>query len=100
MINEIPFFFDNKGSKLFGFIHKPGNNTNKAIVFCHSFAEEKLWSHRVYVSLARKLVEQGYIVMRYDYRGYGDSDGDFKNCSIESYYDDISCAVSYLKSKY
>ncbi|MCW8934255.1 MAG: alpha/beta hydrolase [Gammaproteobacteria bacterium] len=101
MLDETPLFFENSGQKLFGVIHKPDNlNINKAIVFCHAFAEEKLWSHRVYVSLARSLVKLGYLVMRFDYRGYGDSEGDFSSCSITSYKSDIQCAVEYLRNEY
>ena len=68
---ETPFFFNNKDIQLFGVIHEPAQPVkNLAWVLCHPFAEEKLWSHRVYVNLARTLAKSGYTVLRFDYRGY------------------------------
>jgi hypothetical protein len=33
--------------------------------------------HRQFVSLARTLSTAGFLVLRYDYRGMGDSDGEY-----------------------
>ena len=46
-----------------------------AFVFCHPLTEEKLWTHRVFVTFARELAAAGHTVLRFDYRGNGDSDG-------------------------
>ena len=43
---------------------------------CHPLGEEKLWAHRVFVSLARDLANAGFVVLRFDCRGEGDSDRD------------------------
>lgn len=99
-MNETPLFFSNRGSKLFGVLHDPEeNDRHKAFVFCHPFAEEKLWSHRVFVSFARKLARRGYTVFRFDYRGYGDSEGDFADMTMQHQLDDIESAVSFLQSQ-
>lgn len=104
-MNETPFFFDNnRAQKLFGVLHLPehgisGATRNMSWVLCHSFAEEKLWAHRVYVSLARCLASQGHTVLRFDYSGYGDSEGEFENSTVNDQLNDISAAISTLKDQ-
>jgi len=97
MLNETPLYFGDDEEQLFGVLHIPvKNNLNCGFVFCHPFAEEKLWAHRVYVSFARTLVEMGYTVLRFDHRGYGDSDGAFSELNVQTYISDIKVAISYL----
>src|SRR5262245_18163177 len=79
---ETPFYFGRESSPLFGVFHAPARTTClPAFVFCHPFAEEKLWTHRVFVSFARRLAAEGYPVLRFDYMGNGDSAGDFRDSS-------------------
>ena len=78
-MKETPFFFEGDTGSLFGLLHEPDPATpaREAFVFCHPFGEEKLWTHRTYVSMARRLAERGHPVLRFDFLGNGDSDGAF-----------------------
>ena len=97
---EIPLFFPNGSYKLFGVLHKPeSDDLRGGVVFCHPFAEEKLWTHRVFVSFARELAKIGYAVLRFDYMGHGDSDGEFETSTVESRLLDINCAIDMLQSE-
>ncbi|MBI4767413.1 MAG: alpha/beta hydrolase [Deltaproteobacteria bacterium] len=97
-MNETPFFFPNKNYQLFGVLHEPvGQAKKEGFVFCSPFAEEKLWTHRVFVNFARDLADLGYPVLRFDYMGNGDSDGDFEESSVETMLSDIHCAVRTLR---
>lgn len=96
-MNETPFFFDGNGYRLFGVLHEAlGPAKKEGFVFCAPFAEEKLWTHRVFVSFARLLAEKGYPVLRFDYMGNGDSEGDFEECSVKTMVADIHCAIRTL----
>ena len=96
-MNETPIFFDGKLDRLFGVLHRPAQEANgNAFVFCHPFAEEKLWAHRVFVNFARELARRGYAVLRFDYRGYGDSEGEFTHCTLAHHAEDIEQAISFL----
>ena len=64
---------------------------------CHAFAEEKLWSHRVFVNFARSAARAGYAVLRFDFMGQGDSDGNSEDCTIDSYITDLDAAIARLK---
>lgn len=100
-ISEKPFFFRNGGYQLFGILHRPGSASarSQGFVFCHPCFEEKLWAHRVYVGMARELARCGYPVLRFDYMGHGDSDGDFEQATVASRLSDIACAVQVLRNE-
>ena len=98
-MSEMPLFFGKIDQHLFGILHRPAAPNGRAFVFCHPFAEEKLWTHRVYVNYARSLCAAGYAVLRFDYMGHGDSSGRFEDSTIDSRLVDIACAVRTLKAQ-
>jgi exosortase A-associated hydrolase 2 len=101
---ETPFFFNNNDYKLFGVFHAPYEQGSlighkHGIVFCTPFAEEKMFSHRVYVNMARALAREGVACLRFDFMGEGDSEGSFEDSSIKTRLSDISAAMSALVEK-
>lgn len=99
---EEAVFFGHKNREIFGVLHIPDFQESKraCIVFCAPFAEEKLWSHRLFVYLARELCQVGYTILRFDYYGHGDSQGDFVDATLESRLTDINTSVSFLQKTY
>lgn len=99
-MSETPFFFELGDERLYGVHHRPaGCNESpprRGVVLCHALAEEKLWSHRVYVSLARELAREGFAVLRFDCRGEGDSDRDFEDATLASRVEDALRAAAVL----
>lgn len=100
-MNETPYFFTHNEQQLFAVCHHPEGTAKKTgWVFCHPFAEEKLWAHRVFVNMARELSTYGYPVLRFDYRGYGDSDGQFEDYTVDDQVGDIQAAVNELTNQH
>ncbi|RLA57204.1 MAG: hypothetical protein DRR04_13330, partial [Gammaproteobacteria bacterium] len=98
---EIPFFFESNSHELFGIVHEPNTaDARAAIVLCHAFGEEKLWSHRVLLNFARQAASQNIAVLRFDFMGHGDSTGSSEECTMDSYYADIEAAVATLSDRY
>lgn len=56
----------------------------------------RVGSHRQFVLLARCLAQAGYPVLRFDYRGMGDSEGTVQN--FDAIDDDISAAIGALQA--
>jgi uncharacterized protein len=99
-MSETPLFFASGGAELFGMLHQSdGLSHREAFVFCHPFAEEKLWAHRVLVSFARELTARGYAVLRFDARGTGDSDGAFEASSVETMCVDVRAAIEEVRRR-
>ena len=100
-MQETPFFFRSGNHRLFGIWHLPSDEQPvEVFVFCHPFGEEKLWSHRVYVELARAMAERGIAVLRFDYTGNGDSEGEFQNSTVDTQLSDIKSAVELVWERF
>ncbi len=96
---EDAFFFDGPNGRLFGVLHRPENACSTGIVFCSAFVEEKLWAHRVFVRFARLLAQKGVAVLRFDYMGTGDSQGESEDATVETHLADIAAAVQELRER-
>lgn len=83
---EEAFFFEPDGFRLFGMAHRPATaGAATAVVMCHPYGEEKQLSYPVLVRCARLLAGDGFPVLRFDCRGYGDSQGNMEDATIESH---------------
>lgn len=85
------------GERIFAAVHKPLGPCTKAVVMCYPLGEEKLWAHRVFVSLSRSLCSAGIAVVRFDYRGEGDSDRVFEQADLETRVIDTCASIDALK---
>jgi uncharacterized protein len=96
---EQPFFTGEGDQRLFAFLHRAHSPPRAVLVFCHAFAEEKLWSHRVYVTFARDMARLGFAVLRFDMRGTGDSSLDFEAATIETRIADTLRAIDIARER-
>jgi uncharacterized protein len=94
---ETPQFFLNRnGQRLFGVLHR-GATPDLAVVVCAPLFDEKLWSHRVLVNLARYIAARGVSVLRFDYYGDGESEGRFEDASVSTRLNDICDAAQFCQ---
>lgn len=68
------------------------------LVMCDPFAEEKKCAHRVMVESARSFCQADIGCLRFDYRGCGDSPGDFSEATPEVWVEDILAVVAYARA--
>lgn len=103
MKTETPKFFANrKKQRLFSVLHKADDAIepkNFSLVQCAPIFEERLWSHRVMVNFARYMAMQGVDVLRFDYFGDGESEGNFEDASVLSRVDDVLDAVEHCRAQ-
>lgn len=93
-----PVVLMNQGQKIFGVFHRPLSVKNPpAILMCHGLAGDKTGKYRIYVILAKQLSELGIASLRIDFRGSGDSEGDFADMTIESEVSDAIKALEFLE---
>lgn len=91
--------FESGGEQLHGVLHLPGEEVERALVFCHPFAEEKKCAHRTMVEAARACAESGWAVLRFDQRGCGDSGGSFDAYAPEDWRLDIEAALDCAEAE-
>ncbi len=72
----------------------PQTSSDIGVVIVVGGPQYRVGSHRQFVQLARGLASVGYGVLRFDYRGMGDSDG--KQRDFESIDADIEAAIDCL----
>ncbi len=79
----------------FGWLHPADGN--KGVVLCNPFGHEAMWLHQALRELAQRLAARGVPVLRFDYRGTGDSiDGEGLVCPTD-WADEVLEAIDYLK---
>jgi fermentation-respiration switch protein FrsA (DUF1100 family) len=90
--------FENEGSNLFGMVHIPGGKSPKpCVVFLHGYTGSRIEDHYLFVKAARELAANGIAAFRFDFRGSGESEGDFRDISVESEISDALKAVSVVR---
>ncbi|MBE9565081.1 MAG: alpha/beta fold hydrolase, partial [Proteobacteria bacterium] len=68
------------------------------IIFCHCFtcSKETITTFR----LSRLLAEKGFGVLRFDFTGLGNSEGDFSSTTFTTTQDDLISAINFLETNY
>jgi len=94
---ETPVVFESKGQQVVGMLHLPeGSGRFPAALLLHGFTGTKVEPHRMFVKISRTLAEHGIASLRFDFRGSGDSAGDFEDMTIRSEVADSLEAIKFL----
>jgi uncharacterized protein len=94
---EHPVCIDSGGRLLIGVLHRPESaDARRAVVVLVGGPQYRVGSHRQFVLLARELCRRGIAVLRFDFSGMGDSDGEHPG--FEHADADIRAAVDCLQS--
>jgi uncharacterized protein len=101
-LNDVEhFFFGAPDRELFGSYHPPRSDRTRdsAVLLCYPWGKECLPSHRAFRQLSELLAGLGYPVLRFDYRGAGDSAGDGTSAGLSSWMEDIATALDELRQR-
>ena len=97
-MSETPVTFRSAGQQIVGMLNRPrGRGPRPAVIMLHGFTGNSIEAHRLFVEAARQLSGQGYVVLRYDARGAGNSAGSFADLSITSQIADARVALRWLR---
>ncbi|HCG64309.1 MAG: alpha/beta hydrolase [Spirochaetae bacterium HGW-Spirochaetae-4] len=92
-----------EGFRLAGTITRPeGDGPFPAVVLVTGSGaqnrDEELLGHRPFLVLADALTRSGIVVLRYDDRGFAESEGDASDATSVDFADDAESAVNHLKT--
>lgn len=79
--------------------HKPegkGKGRTPLIVICHGFVGNRIGTDRLFVKSARQLAKEGYMVVRFDYAGCGESTGEYGQQGLESMVEQTRTILDYV----
>ena len=92
-------FFNNEEQQLSGRLELPINQEpHNFAIFAHCFTCNK--NLLAVKNISRALTSKGFGVLRFDFTGLGESDGDFSDTNFSSNVEDLVSAANYLKINY
>lgn len=99
-VRETHHYLMRDGKHLFCAEYVPVAPARFGMIFCGPFAEEKIRTQRVYISMARALVKLGVAAVVFDYYGDGDSEGEFEDASFDDRLADIRTVYQDFKQRH
>jgi uncharacterized protein len=94
-------FRNRSGKWLRGMIHRPVRARSRrgtpAVIFFHGFTADRMESHWIFVKCARALAEAGMASLRFDFYGSGESEGEFREATLQSEIGDARAAVDFFR---
>jgi alpha-beta hydrolase superfamily lysophospholipase len=102
---ERPVFFTSE-ALLFGIVTEPrqGEVRRRAVILLNAGADYHIGASGMYVGLARRWARRGYVVLRMDLAGLGDSGTRLGRPDNEIFppaaLDDVRAAIEFLRSRY
>ncbi|MDZ7262441.1 MAG: alpha/beta fold hydrolase [candidate division KSB1 bacterium] len=99
--NEVPVMFKRDGLQLVGLLHVPQATRpqHPAVLLLHGFTGHKAETHFMFTRLARTLCQNGFVVLRFDFAGSGDSQGEFQDMTIMTELADARAALKFLRER-
>jgi len=95
-MEEVSTFFKNQGARISAVLHIPDQVPASTVMFCHGFTGHKIESHRLFVHAARHMCDKGFLVLRFDFRGSGESEGMFESMTVSGEISDLKQATSFM----
>jgi putative redox protein len=93
-----PFDFDNaQGERLSGRLDRPDGAASAFALFAHCFTCDK--TAKAAVRISRALAEKGVGVLRFDFTGLGDSEGEFAAGGFSSNVEDLVSAARHMDER-
>ncbi len=86
--------FANEGQRIAGTLHlRDDAGPHPGVVLCHGFTGMRLEAHFLFVKMSGALERAGFASLRFDFRGSGESEGEFRDMTVETEVSDAVAAV-------
>jgi len=88
-----------RGKLLRGMLHRPAATRGGApgVIFFHGFTGDRMESHWIFIKCARALASEGIASLRFDFYGSGESEGSFREATLQSEIADARAAVGFIQ---
>jgi dienelactone hydrolase len=98
---EQPLIMPGQYGELYGILTLPAPETSPAGLCAILLGRNRWWCDRLSVKGARWLAARGFWCLRFDYHGYGESEGDCKAIDPDRpYVEDVVAAIRYMRTKF
>lgn len=92
-----PVSFFTSAGRLKGFLHYPSGSARGSIITCHGLFSSM--ESDKFKDLAEVFAKNNYAVLRFDFRGCGQSEGRIEDTTISGRIEDLKAALAFVKQE-
>lgn len=92
-------FQNPRGETLVGVWHEPKAEPKAVLVMLHGWSGFRTGPHQMLTRAARRYAAEGYAVLRFDFAGRGDSDGDAQLATLATMTEDSATALDWCRQR-
>ncbi len=89
-------FFESEGMKISGILHLPERGNPPCVIASHGLLSSK--NSEKYIVLGEEISGEGMAMLRFDFRGIGESEGREEDNTISKKITDLSAAIDFIRS--
>jgi len=90
--------FQSEGEKVSGVLHLPDVWSRACVIASHGLLSSK--DSEKYISLGEKLSREGFSMLRFDFRGIGESEGRIEDDTVSRRIADLGATIDFIKTRY
>src|SRR4030042_4425793 len=88
--------FVSEGLRISGVLHLPEKKDPPCVIASHGLLSSK--DSEKYIALGEQISKEGLAMLRFDFRGIGESEGSEEDNTISKKIADLSAAIDFIKS--
>jgi dipeptidyl aminopeptidase/acylaminoacyl peptidase len=89
--------FESEGQKISGILHLPAREDPPFVIASHGLLSSK--SSEKYVAIGQRLSQEGIAMLRFDFRGIGESEGRIEDDTVSRRITDLNSAIAFVRSR-
>jgi dipeptidyl aminopeptidase/acylaminoacyl peptidase len=89
--------FSGNRDKIIGMLHLPDGEKPPCVIASHGLSSSK--DGEKYVVLGERLSQRGIALLRFDFRGCGESDGEISDSTVSERLNDLCSAIGLVRSE-
>jgi dipeptidyl aminopeptidase/acylaminoacyl peptidase len=89
--------FQSEGQRISGILHLPGKENPPCVIASHGLLSSK--DSEKYIALGERISKEGIAMLRFDFRGIGESEGRIEDDTVSRRIVDLSSAIGFIRSR-
>jgi fermentation-respiration switch protein FrsA (DUF1100 family) len=90
-------YFQSEGQKIAGVLHLPEKNDPPCVIASHGLLSSK--DSEKYIALGEQLSKEGMAMLRFDFRGIGESEGRLEDDTVSRRITDLGAAIDFMLTR-
>ena len=96
MVRVEKVFFRSEGYRISGILHLPDDKNPACVIASHGLLSSK--NSEKYIALGERVSKEGIAMLRFDFRGIGESEGRIEDDTVSGRVADLGAAIAFVKS--